>query len=116
MCILITHKITITEEKVRQYALLSGDDNPIHLDQTEAMRQGFQAPITHGLLTMGLVMNIASRFTEKGMSITTYEMRFLKPVYMDETIEIAGEAENMGSHVHLKITGEKVKGFLVLNT
>ncbi|UOQ50417.1 MaoC family dehydratase [Gracilibacillus caseinilyticus] len=105
----------MTKERVRQYAFLSGDDNPIHLDESAAVRQGFPAPIAHGLLTMGLVMSIASPFTEKGMSISTYVMRFLKPVYVDETIEITAEVVHMGNCIHLKITGEKVRGSLIMH-
>ncbi|GEN45711.1 MaoC family dehydratase [Alkalibacillus haloalkaliphilus] len=114
MCFTISHEFTVTEEKIRQYALLTGDDNPIHLDQAEAERQGFQAPIAHGLLTMGLVMNMTSRFTEKGMHVSDYEIRFLKPVYKDETVEVSAEVETLESQVQLKITGGKVQGSVVL--
>ena len=54
MCVGISCSITLTEEKIKQYAFLSGDVNPIHLDSKEAKRFGFKAPIAHGMLTMGL--------------------------------------------------------------
>ncbi|WP_307067656.1 MaoC family dehydratase [Alkalibacillus filiformis] len=114
MCFRISHEFTVTEEKIRQYALLTGDDNPIHLEREEAERQGFQAPIAHGLLTMGLVMDMTSRFTQEGMRISDYEVRFIKPVYKDEAIEISAKVEASESQVQLKITGEKVQGLVVL--
>ena len=46
----------------------------IHLDQEEAERYGFKAPIAHGMLTMGITSEIASSFTEQGMRISKYEM------------------------------------------
>ncbi|GGC78041.1 hypothetical protein GCM10007216_05730 [Thalassobacillus devorans] len=114
MCFRTSHKITVTKEMIKQYANLSNDTNPIHFNYKEAVQQGFQAPIAHGLLTMGLVMNVTNRFTEKGMRIKDYDMQFLKPVYQDETINITAEAEKKRNHIHLKLMGKQVKGSVVL--
>lgn len=114
MCVFLTHKIKMTKERIRQYTLLSGDDNPIHWDESAAVEQGFPTPIAHGLLTMGLVMSIASPFTEQGMSISSYTMRFLRPVYVGETVECVAEMLDMGSYVQLSIRGEKVTGCIIV--
>src|SRR5699024_10254534 len=104
----------ITEEKIRKYALLTGDDNPIHFSEKKAHQQGFAEPIAYGLLTMGLVMDVAFPFTKKEKRISTYDMQFLKPVYINETIKIEVDQKHMENVTHLKIIGEKVKGFMVL--
>lgn len=116
MCIRISHKLTVTEEKIKQYALLSGDNNPIHLEQGEAASLGFQAPVAHGVLTMGLVMEVASDYMEKGMRISVYEMRFLKPVYQNETLEITTDAERVADGIQIRISGEQVRGKMTLVT
>ncbi len=91
MCVGISGSITLTKEKIKQYALLSGDFNQIHLNQEAAERFGFKAPIAHGMLTMGLALEIVSSFIEKGMRISTYEMQFLKPIFQNDTIHLVGE-------------------------
>jgi 3-hydroxybutyryl-CoA dehydratase len=83
--------ITITEEKVKQYAFLSGDFNEIHLNHEAAERCGFKAPIAHGMLTMGLALEIAASFTGEGMRVSAYEMQFLKPVFQNDTIHLVAE-------------------------
>jgi acyl dehydratase len=103
-----------------QYASLSGDFNPIHLDQDEAERSGFKAPIAHGMLTMGLSLDIVSSFTKKGMMVFTFQMQFLKPIYMNETIHLVAKIMLEGEIVDLFIEGrnneneEVVRGKLSL--
>jgi acyl dehydratase len=113
MCVRISRTFTITEEKIKQYALLSGDFNRIHLDQEEAERFGFKAPIAHGMLTMGLTLDIASSFTEKGRKISTYEMQFLKPIFMNDTIHIFAEIKLENEFTYLVIVGRNGKEAIV---
>ena len=119
MCVRISRTFTITEEKIKQYAFLSGDFNQIHFDQEEAERYGFKAPIAHGMLTMGITSEIAS-FTEQGMRISKYEMQFIQPILQNDSIHIVAE-EKKRDHdsIHLVITGRNrnewvVKGELTL--
>ena len=113
MCVRISRTFTITEEKIKQYALLSGDFNRIHLDQEEAERFGFKAPIAHGMLTMGLTLDIASSFTEKGRKVSTYEMQFLKPIFMNDTIHIFAEIKLENEFTYLVIVGRNGKEAIV---
>ncbi|KKB44761.1 MaoC family dehydratase [Bacillus thermotolerans] len=118
MCVRARCTITITEEKVKQYAALSGDHNPIHFDQEEAKRHGFEAPIAHGMLTMGLAYRIVSLFAEKGKRIEAYDMQFLKPVYLNETIHLTAQQKNEQSTIMLTGTTERglvVKGKMIMS-
>ncbi|WP_445505669.1 MaoC family dehydratase [Niallia sp. 03091] len=113
MCVRISRTFTITEEKVKQYAFLSGDFNRIHMDQKEAECFGFKAPIAHGMLTMALTSNIASFFIEKGMRISSYEMQFLKPIYMNDTIHILAETKQENDLTILVIEGRNENEIVV---
>lgn len=44
-----------TPEDVKTFALLSGDHNPIHLDEAFASKTKFNKPIVHGMLTNRLI-------------------------------------------------------------
>ena len=120
MCVGISCSITLTEEKIRQYAFLSGDFNPIHLDQEEAERFGFKVPIAHGMLTMGLALEVASSLTQKGMRVSEYEMQFIKPIFQNDTIQIVAEKMKQdGDSILLEVIGRRenervVKGNLFL--
>ncbi len=108
MCVGISCSITLTEEKITQYAFLSGDFNPIHLDQEEAERCGFKAPIAHGMLTMGLTLEITSGYTQQGMRVSAYEMQFLKPIFQNDTIEIVVEKMKQdGDSILLEVIGRR---------
>jgi 3-hydroxybutyryl-CoA dehydratase len=113
MCVRFSRTFTITEEKIKEYALLSGDFNPIHLNQKEAESAGFPAPIAHGMLTMGLTLDIASVIREKGFMISTYEMEFLKPVFRDDTIHILAVKEQQKDASTLIVQGLKGKEMVI---
>ncbi|HEU5347065.1 MAG TPA: MaoC family dehydratase, partial [Ktedonobacterales bacterium] len=46
---------TFTETDVLEYAELSGDFNPIHLDDEYAAKSRFGRRIVHGFLTAGMI-------------------------------------------------------------
>lgn len=121
MCVRIRRTFTITSEIVKQYAILSGDFNAIHLDPNEAERYGFQAPIAHGMLTMALTQNLANEWISKGMRITDYEMKFLQPVYVDQTIYVEAEAKQKDENqMNVFLTGRcendvVVKGKMIID-
>ena len=67
---------------------LSGDTNPIHADPAAATKAGFEAPILHGLCTLGvatraLLSTFANGAPERLKSLS---VRFSRPVFPGETI------------------------------
>ncbi|SMF66005.1 Acyl dehydratase [Tistlia consotensis] len=67
---------------------LSGDLNPIHADPAAARRAGFEAPILHGLCTLGIATRavIAARAPGAPERLRSMSLRFSKPVFPGETI------------------------------
>ena len=49
---------TITEADLLMFAGVSGDTNPIHLDEDFASRTMFESRIAHGMLTASLVSTV----------------------------------------------------------
>ncbi|HEX7899445.1 MAG TPA: SDR family NAD(P)-dependent oxidoreductase [Planctomycetota bacterium] len=64
----------------KRYAAVSGDDNPIHLDEALAKSVGFKGVILHGLCTLARVAKQLPR------PLHRLEVRFNKPVYPGETL------------------------------
>jgi 3-hydroxybutyryl-CoA dehydratase len=122
MCVRISRTFTITSEMIRKYAILSGDFNTIHLDANEAERNGFKAPIAHGMLTMALTQNLANEWIHKGMRITDYEMKFLSPVHINQTIQVEAETKQKNENqMDLFLTGQcentvVVKGKMIIES
>ncbi len=78
-----THTITrvFTQEDVRQFALLVGDSNPIHLDPTAAAAAGFPQIICHGILVGSLFSNIMGMHLPGPQSVYLQQtLNFVKPV------------------------------------
>jgi acyl dehydratase len=46
----------IPQEDIDLYAQLSGDDNPIHVDEVAAAASPFKGRIAHGMLTLSMVV------------------------------------------------------------
>ena len=52
---------TFTEDDVTNFAELSGDTNPIHLDRDFMTGTPFREPVVHGVLNMGLLSAVMGK-------------------------------------------------------
>lgn len=78
---------TITEADLLMFAGVSGDTNPIHLDQDFASRSIFEGRIAHGMLTASLVSTVlGTRLPGPGAIYVTQNLRFLAPVRIGDTV------------------------------
>jgi acyl dehydratase len=83
-------EITLTPDKVGEYALAAGDDNPIHFDAAFAAQTRYRRLIASGTQTTALLLGLtAAHFSrEASMVGLEYWVRFRRPVYADETIRL----------------------------
>lgn len=67
---------------------LSGDHNPIHADPTPARKAGFEAPILHGLCSLGIATRAIMQACTGGEpdTLRSLSLRFSKPVFPGETL------------------------------
>jgi 3-hydroxybutyryl-CoA dehydratase len=78
---------TITEADLLMFAGVSGDTNPIHLDQDFASRTMFEGRIAHGMLTASLVSTVlGTRLPGPGAIYVSQSLRFLAPVRIGDTV------------------------------
>lgn len=78
---------TFTDEDVRGFAQVSGDSNPIHLDDTYAAGTRFGRRIVHGMLTAGLISaTIANDLPGEGRIYMSQSLQFKAPVFIGDTI------------------------------
>jgi len=81
---------TVTEADIVNYAGLSGDFNPIHMDHEFAKTTPFRRPIAHGALvwsmSTGLAQNCPPMRTLAFLSIRDWQ--FKGPVFIQDTIRV----------------------------
>jgi 3-hydroxybutyryl-CoA dehydratase len=78
---------TITEADLLMFAGVSGDTNPIHLDQDFASRTMFEGRIAHGMLTASLVSTVlGTRLPGPGAIYVSQSLKFLAPVRIGDTV------------------------------
>lgn len=79
----------ITQEDIKNFARLTGDYNPIHLDDQYAKNTIFKKKIAHGLLTASFISTvIATKLPGPGSIYLDQSLKFLAPVYIGEQIRI----------------------------
>lgn len=90
----------ITQDEVNQYAELSEDRNPIHIDPVAAAATPFGTTIVHGYLTLSLVvpmMDEVFKVTDFGMGINygLNKLRFPAPVPVGSRVRVSGVVESV---------------------
>ena len=78
---------TITEADVFAFAGVSGDQNPLHLDEEYARHSVFGQRVAHGILTAGLISTVlGGDIPGLGTIFVELQIRFLKPVFFGDTV------------------------------
>jgi 3-hydroxybutyryl-CoA dehydratase len=78
---------TITEADLLMFAGVSGDTNPLHLDEEFASRTMFESRIAHGMLTASLVSTVlGTKLPGPGAVYVSQSVRFLAPVRVGDTV------------------------------
>ncbi len=76
------------KEQLRDYAAISGDDNPIHYDEGMAKQAGFGGVLVHGMLSMAAMGNYLEVFFPScSFQILKFQVRFRKIVYPGDALE-----------------------------
>tara|TARA_B100001063_G_C16710144_1_gene527540 strand:+ start:616 stop:1059 length:444 start_codon:yes stop_codon:yes gene_type:complete len=74
-------KRKITQNDVLTFSKISGDENPVHLDEEYAQQTIFGRRIAHGMLTASLISAvIAEQLPGHGTIYLSQTLKFIKPV------------------------------------
>lgn len=82
--------VIIADDKtIRRIAEVSGDRNPIHLDEDYARQSRFGRRIAHGLFCINAIsMILGNELPGNGTVLLSQKFRFIQPVYLGDSIEI----------------------------
>jgi acyl dehydratase len=86
----------ITDSVVRAFAELSGDYNPIHLDEEFAAKTQFKKRIAHGMISGALISAVLGyEFKERRVVYLSQTLKFTAPVFLDDIITATATVTNI---------------------
>jgi 3-hydroxybutyryl-CoA dehydratase len=78
---------TVTEADIVKFAEVSGDNNPVHLDEAFAQTTMFKGRIAHGMLSAGFISTvIGTKLPGSGTIYMSQTLRFKAPVRIGDTV------------------------------
>jgi acyl dehydratase len=90
------HPFTLTQKQVEDFATVTGDFNPLHLDETFAASTPFKKPIVHGFLGGSVFSKIlGTLFPGEGTVYLKQTMEFVRPMYVETGYEAIMEVKEV---------------------
>jgi len=91
-----TFEKKIKKEDVIDFSRITGDHNPIHINEKYAENSIFKKPIAHGILCSGLISAlIANKLPGEGTIYLGQELKFLEPVFYNDILIAKVEIEDI---------------------
>ena len=111
-----THTKTVTEKDIELFAEVSGDFNPVHMDEEFAKKTFFGGRIAHGVFALA-VLSAAGAKLPGLVILLSMSGKFMKPVKIGDTITAVAEvvaARKERGIVTLKSTCSNQNGEVVI--
>lgn len=105
---------TITEEMLQKFLEISGDVNPLHVDDAFAQAKGYPSRVVYGMLTASFYSTLAGVYLP-GEHCLLWEVnsKFTNPVFVGDELSVYGEVieVNVGfSFIRLKARVKNQRG------
>jgi 3-hydroxybutyryl-CoA dehydratase len=79
---------TVTEADIAAFAAVTGDENPVHMDEAYAATTPFKGRIAHGMLSAGYISAVLGvDLPGPGAIYLSQSLRFRRPVRIGDTVE-----------------------------
>jgi len=96
----------VSDTDIAQFAAISGDFDPVHMDDEYAKTTPFGKRIAHGLFVMGLLSGAESEMSRrivargselKPISLGYDKVRFIRPVFIGDTLKTVYTIKELNS-------------------
>ena len=92
-----TFDATFTSEMVDDFARLSGDVNPLHVNREYAIAAGFPGPVIFGMMTSSLYSRLVGVYIPgKYALLQGMDINFHHPCFVGDTLTVTGEIIFLG--------------------
>lgn len=100
----------VTEEKMNGFMELTGDINPLHVDDSFATNHGFCARVTYGMLSASLFSTLGGCYLPgRYCLIQQVEAKFVSPVYVGDTLNVTGVVKELNESVQQAVIKVLIK-------
>lgn len=91
-----SRSLTITDQAIQAFADLTGDHNPVHLDDSYATSTRFGRRIAHGMIAAGLISaTLANELPGPGSVYLSQTLQFKAPVFPGDTVTATVEVKSV---------------------
>ena len=109
-------RAVITEEMIDTFANITGDHNPIHVDEEAAIAAGFKGRIAHGALSASFISAVLGNdLPGPGAVFVELNLRFRKPAFIGDEITAVAEVSEINTRTgrvkmkcHCEVGGQKI--------
>ena len=85
-------EIIITKKLIEDFAKISGDFNPLHMDEHYAKKSKFGRRVCHGMLLSSFFSKLIGMYLPgKNSLYFSQNLNFMEPCFMDDKIFVRGE-------------------------
>jgi 3-hydroxybutyryl-CoA dehydratase len=82
-----SYRHTLGEADIAAFAELTGDHNPLHLDEEFARQTRFKGRIAHGMLSASFISTVIAQLPGPGTIYLSQSLNFRAPVRIGDTVE-----------------------------
>lgn len=97
------HEFSFSQADIIKFAEVTGDKNPVHLDNNYAATTMFKIPITHWTLGSLFSKVFGTLFPGEGTIYLKQSLSFLKPMFVDVTYEAVFTVKEVNVEKHRAI-------------
>ncbi|WP_019988776.1 MaoC family dehydratase [Rudanella lutea] len=103
-----SHAFRFSQADVEDFARVTGDNNPLHLDAEFAAQTPFKRPIIHGMLGASIFTKVlGTEFPGYGSVYLGQTLEFLRPMFVDTDYEVTFTVQSIDEARHIaEILGE----------
>lgn len=90
-----SNRVTVTESHIVMFAGLTGDFNPLHMDETFASKGPYGKRIAHGMLSYSMSTGLRSAIDDWAiLAFMETSRRFVSPVFAGDTLYYTAAIES----------------------
>lgn|SRR3989344_3853810 len=94
--------VSLTEEMVEKFAGLSGDFNPLHMDESYAENTRFKKRVVHGMLLASFFSRLVGmHLPGKKALYLLQKLKFKNPAFIGDNLRIVGKVTAVSEQLKL---------------
>ena len=88
--------VTVTSEMMDHFYAITGDNSPIHMDESYASQRGFPGRVVYGMLGSSFFSTLAGVYLPgEHCLLHSVETKFAKPIFIGDTLTVSGKVTDI---------------------